>query len=106
MRHARLDVREGGFCAILIQTVRNSLILKRRDGGVVDRARLESVCRGNSTVGSNPTLSANSLALLGRCRFESSSGFDRLAALVALGTNPTLSASSLDLQNQHQIPRV
>jgi hypothetical protein len=27
---------------------------------VVDRARLESVCRGNSTVGSNPTLSASS----------------------------------------------
>jgi hypothetical protein len=34
-------MREGGFCAILIQTVRNSLILKRRDVGVVDRARLE-----------------------------------------------------------------
>jgi hypothetical protein len=26
---------------------------------VVEGARLESVCRGNSTVGSNPTLSAN-----------------------------------------------
>ena len=26
---------------------------------MVDRARLESVCRGNSTVGSNPTLSAS-----------------------------------------------
>src|SRR5215510_8114602 len=52
---------EGGFCATLFRTGRNSLILKRRDVGVVDRARLESVCRGNSTVGSNPTLSANSL---------------------------------------------
>jgi hypothetical protein len=28
---------------------------------VVEGARLESVCRGNSTVGSNPTLSATSL---------------------------------------------
>jgi integrase len=33
--------------------------LKRRDVRVVEGARLESVCRGNSTVGSNPTLSAN-----------------------------------------------
>jgi hypothetical protein len=51
-------MREGRFCAILIQTVRKSLILKRRDVRVVEGARLESVCRGNSTVGSNPTLSA------------------------------------------------
>src|SRR5688572_16992499 len=29
-----------------------------RDVRVVEGARLESVCRGNSTVGSNPTLSA------------------------------------------------
>ena len=57
--HVRSNVREGRFCATLFQTACNSLILKRRDGGVVDRARLESVCRGNSTVGSNPTLSAN-----------------------------------------------
>src|SRR5215510_15021820 len=49
---------EGGFCATLFRAVRNSLILKRRDAGAVDQARLESVCRGNSTVGSNPTLSA------------------------------------------------
>ena len=36
------------------------LIIKtRRDVRVVEGARLESVCRGNSTVGSNPTLSAN-----------------------------------------------
>jgi hypothetical protein len=32
---------EGGFCSTLFRTARNSLILKRRDGGVVDRARLE-----------------------------------------------------------------
>ena len=32
--------------------------LPRRDVRVVEGARLESVCRGNSTVGSNPTLSA------------------------------------------------
>ena len=39
---------------------RKPLILKmRRDVRVVEGARLESVCRGNSTVGSNPTLSAN-----------------------------------------------
>src|SRR2546430_8089789 len=31
---------------------------ERRDVRVVEGARLESVCRGNSTVGSNPTLSA------------------------------------------------
>ncbi len=31
--------------------------LARRDVRVVEGARLESVCRGNSTVGSNPTLS-------------------------------------------------
>src|SRR5437762_13495482 len=30
----------------------------RRDGRVVEGARLESVCRGNSTEGSNPSLSA------------------------------------------------
>jgi hypothetical protein len=35
--------------------------LERRDVRVVEGARLESVCRGNSTVGSNPTLSANYL---------------------------------------------
>ena len=31
---------------------------RRRDGGVVERARLESVCTGNRTEGSNPSLSA------------------------------------------------
>src|SRR5205809_6409793 len=56
--HLRSDMREGTFCAILIQTACKSLILKRRDVRVVEGARLESVCRGNSTVGSNPTLSA------------------------------------------------
>ena len=39
------------------------LILKRRDVGAVDQARLESVCRGNSTEGSNPSLSASSQAI-------------------------------------------
>src|SRR5437879_11244971 len=33
--------------------------LERRDVRVVEGARLESVCRGNPTVGSNPTLSAS-----------------------------------------------
>jgi len=32
--------------------------LARRDGRVVEGARLESVCRGNPTEGSNPSLSA------------------------------------------------
>src|SRR5438876_5373433 len=42
---------------------RKPLILQmRRDVRVVEGARLESVCRGNSTVGSNPTLSARFLA--------------------------------------------
>ena len=36
--------------------------LKRRDVRVVEGARLESVCRGNSTEGSNPSLSANSFS--------------------------------------------
>jgi hypothetical protein len=42
-----------------IQATHKLLILKWRDVRVVEGARLESVCRGNSTVGSNPTLSAN-----------------------------------------------
>jgi hypothetical protein len=58
-RHLRSNMREGRFCATLFKAARKSLILKRRDVGVVDRARLESVCRGNSTEGSNPSLSAN-----------------------------------------------
>ena len=37
--------------------------LARRDVRVVEGARLESVCRGNSTVGSNPSLSANFASL-------------------------------------------
>jgi hypothetical protein len=36
-------MREGRFCAILFEAARKPLILKRRDVGVVDRARLESV---------------------------------------------------------------
>src|SRR6187399_1919933 len=35
----------------------------RRDVRVVEGARLESVCRGNSTVGSNPTLSESHFPL-------------------------------------------
>src|SRR5439155_2399896 len=40
---------EGAFCDNQIQTARKSLILKRRDVGVVDRARLEialAICDG------------------------------------------------------------
>src|SRR5262249_16054038 len=50
---------EEAFWATLFQAARNSLILKWRNVRVVEGARLESDCRGNSTVGSNPTLSAN-----------------------------------------------
>src|SRR5258705_7825851 len=53
---------EGAFCDNQIQIARNSLILKWRDVRVVEGARLESVCRGNSTEGSNPSLSASSQA--------------------------------------------
>ena len=35
---------------------------------MVEGARLESVCRGNSTVGSNPTLSAKTLLILNYLR--------------------------------------
>src|SRR6185369_17672235 len=35
---------------------------KRRDGRVAEGARLESVFRGNSNVGSNPTLSASNFS--------------------------------------------
>ena len=37
---------------------RNRFPNRRRDGRVAEGARLESVFRGNSNVGSNPTLSA------------------------------------------------
>ena len=42
--------------------------VKRRDGRVVEGARLESVFRGNSNVGSNPTLSARIFARCGEYR--------------------------------------
>ena len=42
--------------AVPRRTVDNPLL--RRDGRVAEGARLESVFRGNSNVGSNPTLSA------------------------------------------------
>src|SRR3954466_3993282 len=51
-------MREGTFWAILFQPPQ-VVDSKRRDVRVVEGARLESVCRGNSTVGSNPTLSAS-----------------------------------------------
>ena len=57
------DAKVDDVCDNLSQTARNLLILKRRDVRVVEGARLESVCRGNSTVGSNPTLSASPILL-------------------------------------------
>src|SRR5690349_106772 len=44
--------------------------LKRRDGRVAEGARLESVFRGNSNVGSNPTLSASKKARENRREIE------------------------------------
>src|SRR4051794_2529993 len=50
-----------------LPSVMNDTIVKRlktrRDGRVVEGARLESVFRGNSNVGSNPTLSAIILSI-------------------------------------------
>ncbi len=40
--------------------------MRRRDGRVAEGARLESVFRGNSNVGSNPTLSASFLSAVRR----------------------------------------
>jgi hypothetical protein len=39
--HCGTLVFEGGFCATLFRTAREPLILKRRDAGAVDQARLE-----------------------------------------------------------------
>jgi hypothetical protein len=39
---------------------------RRRDGRVAEGARLESVFRGNSNVGSNPTLSAITFPIIRR----------------------------------------
>ena len=39
-------------------------VLRRRGVREAEGARLESVCMGNRTVGSNPTLSANCKTLL------------------------------------------
>lgn len=48
-----------GESACQVQTHgRKSASLKWTGAGVVDRARLESVCAGNGTEGSNPSLSA------------------------------------------------
>ena len=66
-------------------TGRKSLILKRRDVRVVEGARLESVCRGNSTEGSNPSLSAK----LRSRSFVGASGLQAGARLSPrLGSNP------------------
>src|SRR5437870_6141234 len=55
---SKIPRTSNGVCDNQRQTARNSLIPKRRDVRVVEGARLESVCRGNSTEGSNPSLSA------------------------------------------------
>ena len=50
---------EGGWLRYTVPNRSRFVSPKRRDVRVVEGARLESVCRGNSTVGSNPTLSAS-----------------------------------------------
>jgi predicted nucleic acid-binding protein len=70
--------------------------LVRRDVRVVEGARLESVCRGNSTVGSNPTLSAN-LASRGR---PARAGSSHAAA------RSTRAASVNESHSLRQLPRL
>jgi hypothetical protein len=41
-----------------LESILRKPLIRRRDGRVAEGARLESVFRGNSNVGSNPTLSA------------------------------------------------
>ena len=64
----------------------------RRDVRVVEGARLESVCRGNSTVGSNPTLSA--IHRRSRSIQASYGGWLRMRAPKPWRRRPTLSANS------------
>src|SRR3954467_369875 len=85
-------MRERGSCARLFATARKSLILKRRDVRVVEGARLESVCRGNSTEGSNPSLSANIL-------FRRVSFFARRRCQPCFHGSPEWSGVSRSVQN-------
>ena len=57
---------------------------------------MESVCRGNLTVGSNPTLSAKAMRLTGRgARVVDRGGLEnRCTREGTVGSNPTLSAMS------------
>ena len=55
-RHSHVTVC---FCSGSPPSGKLLIPLERRDVRVVEGARLESVCRGNSTEGSNPSLSAN-----------------------------------------------
>src|SRR5579859_7374817 len=72
--------------------------LRRRDGRVAEGARLESVFRGNSNVGSNPTLSAifTSAFIVGRGPSPSAQDFASRLRRRENGSssNPTLSAIS------------
>ena len=57
--HARSIGRGGDTERISSKMVNSNSQLDRRDGRAAEGARLESVFRGNSNVGSNPTLSAS-----------------------------------------------
>jgi hypothetical protein len=76
------------------------LILKtRRDVRVVEGARLESVCRGNSTVGSNPTLSAkfsrsSSITYKPLCSSRCNAVFCRFRAQIASATGEMATAGA------------
>ena len=78
----------------------------RRDVGAVERARLESVCRGNSTVGSNPTLSAIFPAS-GEARRSGSSRYPApnadLTSSISVSISPSSVAIVSSLSSSHLI---
>src|SRR5208282_6585505 len=60
----------------------------RRDGRVAEGARLESVFRGNSNVGSNPTLSASFLSTTyENCSLSACNGVQRASNVAWLSTS-------------------
>jgi hypothetical protein len=87
---------------------RKLLILKiRRDVRVVEGARLESVCRGNSTVGSNPTLSASlrqALAPLAGFGWQASDSRERHAKAVHRSCSRSERSAKVDESSPRQPP--
>src|ERR1019366_2320445 len=92
---------------VILEKARQST--RRRDGRVVEGARLESVFRGNSNVGSNPTLSASikpaatrplAAAAGSRWAFQGSAGWRRTPAR-ARAPNAGCSPASPGLPPRH-----